>query len=159
MARTDLEAFGRLGERFVVEQLRRRGFTAELIGESSDYDILLEGRAKVEVKSAFLTEQHRGRGRYQFSLRRHGAEIDEDILFLLCYEDVEAAPIAVFVIPGHALPATLSKIDITSRNPRQYMGKWAPYLGAWDVVRRTVNRLPFTKPDLFRTARPDAIPF
>lgn len=127
MTRTELEMFGKLGEEWVARELRRRGYAVQLIGESSNYDILLEGVARVEVKSAFLSTRRGGQGRWQFSLRRRECDVDEDLLFLLCYEDLgedlDGDPEVVFVIPGDALPADLTKIDITSEDPRRYRGK------------------------------------
>lgn len=159
MSRADMEQVGKIGERWVVEDLRRRGYTAEWIGKSSDYDVLIEGAVRAEVKSALLG-RYRGNGyRWQFSLRRHGLDVDEDLLFLLCYDDLdEPPPVAVFIIPGNVLPRQLTQIDITSQNPREYRGKWQGYLDAWENVERVVGEVRVTKPTLFRS-RTEAIPF
>lgn len=154
-----LTEFGRHGERWVVQELRRRGYTVELISANSDYDLLVEGQARVEVKSATLTNGSRDRGqRWQFSLRRHNLSLDEELLFLLCYHDLDA-PLATFIIPNHALDADLSKIDITNPDPTAYAGKWAQYLDDWDQVARVVSQLPARKPTLFRELKEEIIPF
>ena len=159
-SRDDLTGFGRVGEQWVIEQLRQRGYTVEWIGDNSDYDLLLEGQARAEVKSAFLTSGSRGnKGRWQFSLRRHGLAVDEDLLFLLCFQDLETPPLAVFIIPGRALGPTLSKIDVTSADPTRYRGKWAQYRGDWSQVEGVIERLSVSKPVLFRLEIKQKIPF
>jgi len=115
-----------------------------------------------EVKSAFVTHK-RVAGRYdgwgwQFSLRRNGKAVDEDLLFLVCYEDV-GKPLATFIIPGDALDSRLSKIDITARDPRRYRGRWSIYCNDWSGVERVVNRAPMHKHSLFRAVEDEAIPF
>lgn len=158
MSRADMEQVGKIGERWVVESLRRRGYTAEWVGGSSDYDVLVEGVVRAEVKSAQLG-RYKGRcHRWQFSLRRHGLDVDEELVFLLCYDDLDESPIATFIIPGSMLLRRLTKIDITSRDPREYRGRWQEYLGAWEVVERVVRETGFAKPSLFRS-RMEEIPF
>ena len=152
-----MELFGRIGERWVVQQLRQRGYVAEWISKSSDYDILLEGIARVEVKSAFVSPGSNGGKRWQFSLRRHGLVVDEDLLFLLCYDDLDEAPIGVFIIPGKEI-GMISKIDITHRDPYKYRGKWSHWRDAWLEVLRTVASLPARQPVLFRAMERE-IPF
>jgi len=161
-SRQSLNGFGEAGERWVAQELRERGLTVEWIGSRTDYDLLIEGCAKGEVKSAFLSDNsnHRGSGRWQFSLRRNGVLVDEHVLFLVCYQDLESDPLAVFVIPGDALDAELSKIDITSADPRDYGGQWARFRDAWDVVDRVVARLPARKPELIRPrVQDEEVPF
>lgn len=137
--RERLEQFGELGERWAAGELRRRGFNVVWIGGNTDYDLLLEGVARVEVKSALLSGRHgRGTCSWQFSLRRHGRLVDEELLLLLCFDDLDAGPLAAFVIPGAAVPADLTKIHISSRDPRAYAGKWAAYRDAWHLVRPLV---------------------
>jgi hypothetical protein len=160
-SREALNGFGEIGELWVAHQLRDRGLTVEWIGGTTEYDLLIEGCAKAEVKSALLSDNSNGRGngRYQFSLRRHGVLVDEHVLFLVCYQDLETDPLAVFVIPGDALDAELSKIDITSADPRDYGGQWAPYRDDWDVVDDVVASLPARKPALIRSRVEEEIPF
>jgi hypothetical protein len=137
------------------------GHTVAWIGGSSDYDLLLEGVARVEVKSALRTENsnNRGSGRYQFSLRRHGLEVDEELLVLLCYEDLGEDPVAAFVIPGEAVDPERTKIDITRADPTAYTGKWAAYLEAWEEVGRVMRTTPATQPTLCRPEPVEVIPF
>ncbi len=160
MSRSDMERMGEIGERWVVQELRRRGYIAEWIGGNSDYDVLLEGFIRVEVKSALLSRRGKNGNsyRWQFNLRRHGLDLDEDLLFLLCYgDDLSNPPQAVFIIPGRSLPKRLTKIDITSRDPRAYRGQWRRWLDAWDEVKHIRATTPVRKPVLFRST--EAIPF
>lgn len=152
-----LTALGTLGEIWVARQLRQRGYTVELIGASSDFDLLVEGVIRVEVKSA-LPSAGNGGVRYQFSLRRHGLSLDEELLVLLCYHIAGAAP-AAFIIPNHALPRDLTKIDITSPDPADYTGQWALYRNDWAQVSQIVAATACRKPELFRSRTEEPIPF
>jgi len=155
-----LTAFGEMGERWVVGELRRRGYVVEWIGGRSAYDLLIEGYARAEVKSATLAKNAlRGGYRWQFNLRRHGLLVDEDVLFLLCWEDLEGPPVAVFVVPGSAVYAQLSKIEITSRDPCTYRGRWSRYREDWGQVRQVVERLPARQRPLFRRRVQERVPF
>lgn len=156
--------FGRLGEEFVTSELLRRGYAAEWIGECSDYDLLVDGRMKVEVKSATPSAGSPGRNRsdrWQFSLRRHGLPVDEDLMILVCWgEDLEE-PLATFIIPGAEVDERLTKIDITSR-PDRYRGKWTAYRGRWDLVDQVLEDLPAGQvpfEELFKVPEEIEIPF
>jgi len=157
-----LTEFGRAGEKWAAQELRRRGFDVELIGANSDFDLLVEGRVRGEVKAAVCSRGARGSGwRWQFSLRRHGLLVDEDVLFLLCYgEDLDGSPLATFVIPGDVLPGTLSKIDITSLDPATYRGAWARYREDWNQVANVLEHVPECgQLVLFRSMTEEEIPF
>jgi len=160
-AREVLTAFGEEGERWVVGFLRRRGYSVEWIGGNTDYDVLIEGCVKAEVKTATLSAGARGlgSGRWQFSLRRNGKLVDEHLLFLVCWLDLDEDPVAVFVIPGRELDEELAKIDITTGNPEAYGGRWSRYYEAWEVVDQVLARVPARKPELFREEIQEEIPF
>ena len=67
----NLTEFGRMGERWVARKLRDLGFSVEEIGESSDCDLLVNVKMRVEVKAALPSLGAHGRGvRWQASLRR-----------------------------------------------------------------------------------------
>ena len=157
MRRHDYSQFGQEGELYVADELRRRGYVVEWVGDHADYDLVIDGRVRAEVKSAFRTPGHRGQ-RWQFSLRRHGLEIDEELLFLLCYDD-EMEIAGVFVIPGAEVEPDLTKIDITS-SPSSYHGRWASFLGAWGRVDDVLDAMPRGQAVLFRPQRvEEPIPF
>lgn len=154
-----MAGFGEMGERWVAEKLRERGYVVEWIGGRSEYDLLIEGIVRAEVKSATLSHDEERGYRWQFSLRRHGLLVDEDVLFLLCWEDMEGGPLATFVVPGGAVYERLCKVDVTSRDPREYRGRWARYREDWGQVGRVVARLPYRKVTLFRESEQVEIPF
>lgn len=159
-----LADFGEMGERWVARELRRRGFDVTWVADRSDYDLLISGRLRAEVKAATRSNgSGNGRqSRWQFSLRRHGLPLDEELLFLLCYDDVTCDPVTVFVVPGDVLPERLSKIDITSYDPLTYRGKWARYREDWSQVGRMMRIAPpVAQPSLFRYASVsvDDVPF
>jgi hypothetical protein len=157
-----LTEFGKMAEMYVVRELRRRGFDVEWVADRSDYDVVINGKVRGEIKGATRSNGS-GNGRqdrWQFSLRRHGLPLDEELLFLLCYEDALSDPITLFIIPGDALHQSLSKIDITSHDPVAYRGKWTRYREDWSQVARMVRLAPpAAQPSLFRFAGVDIIPF
>lgn len=132
--------FGRHGESWVLHQLRCRGFLVEQMPGNSTYDLLIDGKAKVEVKSATLTYKKGSRAsRHQLNLRRHnGSENCADVLFLLCFGQDTSEPDTVFVIPGNLL-GTRKKIDISSADPRDYSGRWSRWREDWGVVAVVVD--------------------
>lgn len=129
--------FGRDGEEYIVDELRSRGLDAHRLPGNNGSDIAI-GDALAEVKSAHKTDPNR----WQFSFRRHRIRVnDEDIFFLICYNGDDTV-LAVFVIPGAAIPDELTKIDITS-HPATYRGKWARYRNDWsgvDAIVRNAQR-------------------
>jgi len=137
---------GEAGERAVQMVLERHGFDVIYVGGTS-YDLLVNDRVTVEVKTALPTqdEERRGNGyRWQFMLykRGDGLPLEEHALILRCQPDMlaENQDVYHFVIPGD-LPGigTLTKIDITS-HPKKYRGKWKRYLERWDVLHSIVSK-------------------
>jgi hypothetical protein len=133
--------FGKMGEKWCAEELARRGFSVVPRGGPKHYDFLVNGKARVEVKASHYSVRHLSNrtAAYQFSLRRYGLMVDEDLLILLCYNGSSDDPLGAFVIPGSEVRPTLKKISITSKDPAVYTGKWAKWWNAWDVVKDVVN--------------------
>lgn len=131
-------AFGDKGELYVVEKLRGLGYDVEHKGGPARFDILVNGRARFEVKSAHVGPGSRGWGwLWQFAFNRHGATNDFAAVVLNCYDD--DAVIGSFVIPGEYVRQTLTRISITRRDPAEYAGKWSPFWEAWEDVARIVG--------------------
>lgn len=149
-----------IGERAVAEVLAGKFFDVMMVGGQS-YDLLLNDRVTVEVKTALPTRGSNGnKTRWQFMLhkRSRGRPLEEDILILRCQAGIEEEDeVWHYVIPGflHGLGA-LTKIDITGP-PEKYKGKWAMFYETWQVADSVValaekedwpypeerNRLPF----------------
>jgi len=146
MARYDLTEFGRNGERWVAEKLRGLGFAVEAYGGPNDFDLMVGGSVRVEVKTARVSQYRKGRGgAFQFSLRRHQLEVDEDLLILLCWRGDD--DVVAFVIPGMAVDNGLCKVTITSEDPFLYGGKWAKYRENWSQVGEIVESAPVLQED------------
>jgi hypothetical protein len=128
---------GEMGEEWTANKLRGMGHDTKRTGSSETYDVIVNGRMRVEVKSALLTTGNGGH-RWQYSLRRNGLPFTEDLLVLLCYPDMESDPIHSFVITGSQVDEMLTKIDITHADPAMYTGRWAKYLDDWDNVERVL---------------------
>lgn len=100
-----------------------------------DWDLLIDDFLTVEVKTAHLSGRtDKPNKRWQFCLYAHKDRqqpVNEDLLILRCEFD----PPCHFVIPMFFVPASLTKIDITSPNPWLYTGKWSLFREQWDLVR------------------------
>lgn len=121
------------GERAVAEILRAGGYHVEAGGEGN-CDLTVNYICTVEVKTAKVSGRtDRKAKRWQFSLfghRERQEPFEEDLLILRC----ETVPPCHFVIPGVVVPRYLTKIDITTKDPCRYRGKWSFYRERWDLV-------------------------
>ena len=145
--------FGAHGEWRAQAILEQRGYSVEHYGGSNGFDLLVNERATVDVKAALLGGPGGRRGyTWQFSLAK-GAHYQEHIVLLLCFDDpTDDEPIALFIIPGRET-WHLRKINITSRDPRTYGGKWARYRGDWGALDEAIATL-----DVFKE-KAEEIPF
>jgi hypothetical protein len=132
--------FGEHGEKVANRLLEERGFSCEVYGGTAGFDLLVDERVTVDVKAATCGGPGGRRGySWQFNLKRHNIREVEGALLLLCFADPEDDdPIAEFVIPGGET-AMLRKINITSKDPRTYSGKWSQYRAAWHVLNDLVE--------------------
>lgn len=150
--------FGKEAELYICGELQERSLNVVHIGSTYEYDLLINGNIRAEVKAAIPTGASGNRSqRWQFSFGRHNKLNDEELVFLVCYDN-DLAIQGVFVIPGCDVGPRLKKIDITSSLDK-YHGKWAKYLGKWNVVEDIVA-VYTSKTRLEREAAPEEeIPF
>lgn len=124
---------GYAGEEAVAEILKGKGYQVEA-GGNGDCDLTLEGICTVEVKTANASGRtDRKAKRWQFCLFAHPERdkpFAEDLLILRC----ETTPPTHFVIPGVIVLRGTIKIDITTKDPAKYRGKWAFYRERWDLI-------------------------
>lgn len=144
---------GIMGEKYAVKKLHELGYNAKRVSHDN-YDILISGRMRVEVKAATLSHGIGNRWLWQFCLRRNGLPFDEDLLIALCYKQVsdtrlydwayvlEEHPSHAFIIPGTVINNKLTKISITKADPVEYAGKWRWFLDYWDQVGVTLLGCP-----------------
>lgn len=142
-------SLGRLGEEYVASVLRSMGYDVVLVADTESHDLLIGTRFRVEVKSALETERIVGGRPYpvwQFSLRRHGLPVDEDLVVLCCYDEEENPPRTTFVIPGELVDEGLTKIDVTT-DPERYAGRWAWCANRWVAVDAVIGGVQMELPE------------
>jgi len=146
--------FGAHGERRAKTILERCGYSVEWYGGTNGFDLLINESVTLDVKAATRGGPGGRRGyTWQFSLNRFNTHYREAIVLLLCFDDpADDEPIAVFMIPGKET-WDLRKINITSKDPRTYRGKWARYRGDWSALDKAIATL-----DVFKEKIED-IPF
>ncbi len=112
----------------IIEQAEDRGYRVNRTRGNAPFDLWIEG-AKAEVKGATWHESLKG-GRYQAAIRNHAA----DVLLFDCINGSHH----IFVIPMAAIVPKTS-IAIWHYDPACYVGKWTPYLDAWDCLDEAVR--------------------
>lgn len=138
----EAERFGRHGECRAKAILERRGYTVAGHGGTNGFDFLVNKRATLDVKAATIGGPGGRRGyTWQASLARHNTHFAETIVIVLCFDQRDDdEPITVFIIPGE-LTKHLRKLNITSRNPLDYGGKWACYRDNWTALDEAIASL------------------
>lgn len=117
----DQYQFAQMAEHRVGYQLFKRGHQVALQGYRSPFDLLVDGGIRVEVKAAHWDEhQHR----YQANVRN-----DADFVVFCAVNGA----FHFFVIPGKEI-GSRRNIAVWSYEPAQYAGRWARFLGAWDLI-------------------------
>jgi hypothetical protein len=126
------------GEQAVKELLEKRGWKVEW-GEVGGPDLIVEESVTVEVKTATPSGRtDRNSKRWQFLLYKNDGEsspFKEDLLVLRCETD----PPVHFLIPGCLIHYRLTKIDITSKNPLRYNGRWSEFRDAWELADLVIS--------------------
>jgi hypothetical protein len=100
------------------------GYTVTGTSHNAHFDLLVGG-VRVEVKASLWN------GRYQANLRDNRF----DVLVIGC---LGADDLAFFVIPADQVRG-ISNVKIPSRDVTEYQGRFAPFLGAWDVIERAIQ--------------------
>ena len=111
-------------EREVQNRLADLGYVVTGTSHKAHFDLLVCG-VRVEVKASVWSG-----ARYGAALR----DSDADVLVLGCL----GADLRFFVIPFDQVRG-LSYLKITSRDPANYKGRFAPFLGAWGVIEQAVQ--------------------
>jgi len=117
-------------EREAAAVLAGAGFDVVLTpGYHDRHDLTVGGALRVEVKASTWRPAAHASGRYQ-ALWHNKADL---LLWLLA--DVGAW----VVIPCEVL-GERSNLAIWSKDPGQYSGQWAAYLGAWHIVDQALEQ-------------------
>ncbi len=119
-------------ERWTAAQLIHRGYRVELTPHTHPFDLWLDDRIRVEIKGAqpYYSQANRYH-RYQAELRNH----QTDLLIFICIADFDQNH--AFIIPHTALGRRRNLV-ISSLDPRDYTGQWAPYLEDWTGIDRVL---------------------
>lgn len=124
---------GDAGEAAVADLIKERGFSA-IPGPPGEHDLLVQDIITVEVKTTNRTKRADGKySVWQFCLYSHDDRqqpFKEDVLILRC----RSTPPCHFIIPGILVNYKLTKIDITSKDPWRYVGRWASFREAWELI-------------------------
>lgn len=121
-------------ENDVRQRLEQLGYTVSKPTSAIEhYDLLAHSPGcaaalRVEVKAARWAN-----GRYAAAMRSNAADV---LILVCCGVDQEQS---CFVIPFEHVQG-LQYLKVTSRNPGDYQGQWARFLGAWDVLERLVDQ-------------------
>lgn len=134
------QKFGIVGERWVYEQLRRRGHNPRFIKDffNSGCDLLIDD-LPVEVKSARLTlRKYRGRlyPRWQWCIKPTSHQKSEWLLVALAHVGKQIVP---YLVPG-SLVAARPHLQLTSP-PDRYRGWLAAFREEWDMVEYLAHKL------------------
>ena len=116
--------FGRDIEDHVYNKLVSLGYAAERQGANHPYDILLNGKLKIEVKGARYHRTRNGKGRYQATYHN-----DADVLIIVLATGKGAR---YLVIPCASMPE--QNLAIWRKDAEKYTGLWAFYLERWDKI-------------------------
>lgn len=118
-------------ELLVRSELRRQGYRVKWTGFNEPFDLLVDGRLRVEVKGARVAyKADRRNYRYQARVRN----TDADVLVMVCVD--EDGCNHFFVIPAEQIQT--GNLSIANRDPASYGGRWSDFYGAWDRVKEAL---------------------
>jgi hypothetical protein len=117
-------------ERHVYEALRALGYDVCRQGHNSRFDILVDGRLRVEVKAS-RWHANGTRGRYQ-ALFHNRADV---VVFCPVNGKVHH-----FLIPSGELSGP-TNLAIWSHDPARYGGQWATWFERWDTIAAALEGL------------------
>jgi hypothetical protein len=131
---SERQKFGLVGEKWAVNQLKRRGYDARLISSFfANFDILIDGLLLCEVKLSrfYLRTVRKGyyRPTWHFDVGRVPGNVDS-LIILIC-ED-EKGQWWPYIVPSWFLLGR-SSVAITS-HPSKYKGFLAKCLKNWSYV-------------------------
>lgn len=108
----------------VESMLKEKGFKCELTSIRHPYDILVNGRVKIDVKSANESEVH-GSSVYSFGLAK--AQPTCDVYIAACL-DMKKSIKKIFVIPAHVMTGKTQLCLGVNHS------KYDLYINRWDII-------------------------
>lgn len=139
------QEIGKLGERWVYDQLTKRGYPVKMITDffSPAFDMKI-GNLPIEVKYALTTYRVRTRQglkvhypRWQWFVHPTYENIKRDWVLVLIAEDEKKIKYP-FILPGNLLDGR-NQIQLTS-HPKRYKGWLNDWQGEWGVITFLLQR-------------------
>lgn len=148
MGKTENMEFSWIAERWVMEQLRKRGYGVRINPDYSAraWDLTLDGGMRVEVKSSnrrlvasYVTRQGvvRRYPRYKWNCRSIMGTTGEFPVVLIAH--TLAGANRAFVVPASIIRGRGSLYPTISNHPDKYGGWLAHYLDRWSVVAQILR--------------------
>ena len=130
-------ASGNGWEKWAAEQLETRGHEVELQHLGSYFDILLDGKIKIDVKSAhgLIPKSLKGRlknPRYSFQTRKRKDRKPIDFYFLIIAETKD-----IFIVPYDVLPEKKDTIIFVWPSDRPTLSKYSQYHNRYDLLEQS----------------------
>lgn len=115
-------------EKYTKELLEKNGFGCVHTSTKFPYDILVNGKVKLDVKVSHLVEIGNGRG-YTFKVAKNMPKCDLYVVY--CLDEFEVGKIAkTYIIPAHVLTG-MSQLTIGKE-----CSKYDAYLNRWELIER-----------------------
>jgi DNA-binding CsgD family transcriptional regulator len=133
-------ATGNAGEALVADLLATMGHEVELQGYGAPFDILLDGRVRIDVKAASaggIPPSQVGELvnlRYNFSVRKFDNREPVDFYILITTDTDD-----VFVVPYKAVPDGAHNIQFCWPTARPSIGRYQKFLNRFDLLQGDVT--------------------
>ena len=111
---------GKMAEKYVYDILSKRGYRVEQMLQNFPYDLLINGKVKVDVKFSHLYRSPNGFGFYSFRLSKKCPTCD---FYILVTED-ETGDRELYVVPAAKAAQTQISIGEHASVYHQYMSRY-----------------------------------
>ena len=122
--REHAKMIGTQTEDAVISILLDKGYKITKSPYPRDFDIVINGTLRVEIKGALWTKHHHSKGRYQFCIHQAA-----DVFILGCMTHEPH----FFVVPTKVI-GKRKNVAIWSEFPSKYVGRWSQYCDAWHII-------------------------
>lgn len=117
-------------------QLRRYRLSVSMMPIiGCEYDLMVNGHIRIEVKVADLITEPNGLRSWQFNIHRHGkmpkVKPDFYIFTLRPIPDFGFKKNSYLIVPGHLIKKPILRISIKTL----FRDWWTPYYNKWEFIR------------------------
>lgn len=123
-------------ERWAAERLAELGYSAELQKNGAKFDILVDGKLKIDVKSssgAFRTERQVN-PQYNFGVNKKEGKDRVDFFFCIAIDTED-----IFIIPYDVLPMPKLSLIFCWPTARPKIGKYQKYHNRFDLIEAALK--------------------